>query len=454
MSSDVNGDPTQHKQHFPDFIWLLRNVIDLPEDEDGNEIPLKTYVLSEVACSTQQTRLVSETLQAVFPSIEYLYLPQPSADPADIVNLHNCWNRLEDEFKDKIEEIEQYLLKNVRPKFFFDHGRFVTGVDLALLLRNHVNTINTHNCLPNLEQSWVAVMKLRLRDIQSEVVDKYMREMEKKTSGLFPIEESVAVTQIYKCSLMQLHWSVFETCYSQMRQDITHLLPHHVSNDLNTYSQSLLDEFSHKVAEFGTDNLLETEIPKGGLLMRFVEQNYRHSKEMCVELWDGLFKESGIRDRVIKALNQSKAVDVSSDIAHLVEEYMVHAVGPAKQEVLEQKQAANDVGSMLVKVPGPPMNARLIGRDRNKQKIRWDPPAINSNAAKKYVVQTRIGGKGDWKDVATTDKCWVILDKQLKNGCIYRVTSWNDDEHCKGEMEEPLVAKLPEITSTEELTYV
>lgn len=46
---------------------------------------------------------------------------------------------------------------------------------------------------------------------------------------------------------------------------------------------------------------------------------------------------------------------------------------------------------------------------------------------------------GCWEDIATTSKCWVILDHQPGKECQYCVTSWNDDEHNKGEMEEPLV---------------
>ena len=50
VSSDK---PEELQRYFPDFVWLLRNVINLPEDE---YIPLKTYIQSEDVCSTQQSR--------------------------------------------------------------------------------------------------------------------------------------------------------------------------------------------------------------------------------------------------------------------------------------------------------------------------------------------------------------------------------------------------------------
>ena len=440
--------------HFPRFIWLLRNVISLPLDEDGAEIPLKTYIHSEVASSTQQSKVVMETLESAFPTLDCLYVPPPSADPAHTADLDTHWDELEEGFRERMEEIQQYLFRHVTTKLSFDRTTPITGADLAALLREYVTAINAPGSLPSLQESWVAVIKLKLEAIFTEMVGKYTRDMEEKTDGLFPMEEDIPTeSESESSSLMQVHWRVFDECYHNLRQSIRNLLPHHTGNKLTLYTQSLLTKFTSAVAEFGTQDLLCTETVRGGALLRFVQQNYKLSEEMCEKLWDRLFEESGIRNRVVRALNHSIAIEVGSDMAAVVGEYMENAVGPAKLKVLERKPAANDVERMLRDLPGPPVNVRLVGRDRDKHKLRWDPPAINAGAALRYVVQKRT--KEGWRDVTTTDKCWVVIDKQQsKRDAVYRVTSWNEGEHCKGEMEEPLVVTTNSVSREEWLSYV
>ena len=460
----VSEDATNHstheelQKHFPKFVWLLRNVINLPEDEDGNEVPLKTYLHSEAICSTKQSRLVNETLQAVFPSIDYQYLPPPSVDPAETADLDGRWDLLEEEFKEKIDKVVQYFLENVAPKRAFDQTTLVSGVELALLLTDHVEAINTPGRLPSLEGSWMAVLKLRLKKVFSQTLEKYAREMEERTADSLPIEEDVPEGQDNQLSLMQLHWLIFDECHRELKREMECLV-HHQNDCLNRYCTSLLAEFAQQAADFEscqTGNLLGTETLQGGILLRFVHENYRQSEEMCDELWARLFEESGIHSRAVRALNQSKVVDLSTDMALLEEEYLAQAVGPAKFEVLRRKQAANDVKAMLCTLPGPPERVRLAGQYRDKRKIVWDPPSINPDAARKYVVQkkTKTGG---WEDLATTDRKWVVLEHQPSKESWYRVTSWNDDakHNTKGEMEEPLiVSKGDNIPNTEGLTYI
>ena len=438
--------------HFPDFIWLLRNVMYLPEDDEGREVPLETHIHSEVASSTEQSRLVMQTLESVFPSLEYHYIPAPSADPAHTADLDTHWEELEEEFREKMEEIEQYLKNRVKTKLSFDRTRPVTGTEVAALLRDYVQAINTPNSLPCLESSWVSVMKLRFEAISTELVERYTREMNERTAGVMPMEE--ITEESGSVSLMQLHWSVFDECFGELRHRIETLLPHHISDELSKYSENLLLNFALTIAEFSKDDLLTTETPTGGLLLRFVQKNYALSVEVCETLWDQLFEESGIRNKAIRALNRSKAVDLNTDMALVVEGYMANAVGPAKLKVLEHKKATRSVDDLLRNVPGPAVNVRTVGGDRDTQKIRWDPPAINPGAADWYIVQTwTVEG---WKDMATTDKCWVIVSQRNRwKDPVYRVISWNEREHNSGMMEEPLIVARHKASSVgQRVSYV
>ena len=442
--------PQELQIHFPNFIWLLRNVIYLPEDEEGRELDLETYIHSEVAFSTQQSRLVVETLESVFPSIHYLYLPPPSDDPTHIADLDSHWDQLEEDFREKMEETELYLRDHVTTKLSFDRATPITGAELAVLLREYIGAINTPGSLPNLEGSWVSLMKLRLGSVSSELVEEYTREMEERTAGVLPMEETVS--QNDSNSLMQLHWSVLDKCYSQLRERITTLLPHHISDELSQYSETLLLNFASTVADFGTDNLLNTESPPRGLLLKYIKKNYTMSERACEWLWERVFEESGVRNMALRALNHSKAVDISSDMEELVEKYKQSAVGPAKEKVLKHRLATCDVCDMLRNLPGPPVNVRLAGGDKTIQKLRWDPPAINPGAANKYIVQRRT--RTAWVDVKVTDKCWAVFPSQWTwRHSVYRVKSWSDED-LKGEMEEPLVVPKMSVSTKEQLSYV
>ena len=47
------SDPSEFQKHFPQFIWLLRDVINPPCDKDGKDIPLNDYVNEEVLKTIQ-----------------------------------------------------------------------------------------------------------------------------------------------------------------------------------------------------------------------------------------------------------------------------------------------------------------------------------------------------------------------------------------------------------------
>ena len=429
--------------------------MNLPEDDDGSSIPLETYLQSEVLCKSQESRNVSQTLQAIFPSLKCVYLPPPSADPEITCDLDGNWHLLEDEFREKMVELEHYFLRNVTPKKAFDQTSFITGTELAILVNEYVAAINTPGLLPSLESSWTAVCKLRLTSSFTQQLQEYTKKMEERTSGVLPIEEDASGDQEGALSLMQLHWSVFDECYHQLKGEIETQQKY----GLSEYCSTVLCEFTQQVAKFedgDTDDLLSTGALHGGILLNFAQENYQLSAQVCEELWERLFKESGVYSHAVRALNQSKAIDLSSEMAQMEQEYMAQAVGPAKLDVLHHKRAVSDVKHMLRILPGPPEHVRLAGRVNNKRKIIWDPPSINPDSAKKYIVQQKT--KSGWEDVVTTDKCWVTLDKQPSK-CDYRVVSWNEEEqNMKGEMEEPLVVS-PESWWTspenkEELSYV
>ena len=431
-------------------------MVNLPEDNDGNIIPLKTYLLSELLCTTQESRLVSQTLQAVFPTLDCHYLPPPSDDPDVTADLDNNWHILSEEFQQKIVELERYFLQNVQPKQAFNHTSFLTGAELALLVSEYVEAINTPNRLPSLEGSWTAVLKLRFRGYLAAQVEEYGKIMKETTSGVLPLEEDASEDHEEALTLMQLHWAAFDECYHQLKKDLQ------TNYGMSGYCSAILTEFAQKVAQFDcskSGDLLSTGSCRGGILYVFVQKNYKQSTQMCEALWDSLFQESEIYRRAAQALNYSKAFDLVSDMAKLKQEYMLKAVGPARMEVLQRKRVENSEQRLFQLLPGPPKNVRLAGKFKDKIKIAWSPPSINPESARKYIIQQKVDM--EWKDVTITDKCWVMLDKSSDTKRDYRVTSWNNEElDLKGEVAPLFVGSdswtdwFTSSTVTEALSYV
>ena len=431
-------------------------MVNLPEDNDGNIIPLKTYLFSELLCTTQESRLVSQTLQAVFPTFDCHYLPPPSDDPDVTADLNSNWHILGEEFKQKIVELERYFLRNVSPKRAFDQINFLTGAELALLVSEYVEAINTPDRLPSLEGSWTAVLKLRFRGYLAAQVEGYGRIMKETTSGVLPLEEDASEDHEEALTLMKLHWAAFNECYRQLKKDLQ------TNYGMSEYCSSILAEFAQKVAQFDcskSGDLLSTGSCRGGILYVFVQENYKQSTQMCEALWDSLFHKSDIYSRAAQALNYSKAIDLVSDMAKLEQEYILTAVGPARMEVLQRKREASDGQRLLQLLPGPPENVRLAGRFKDRIKIAWNPPSINPESARKYIIQQKVGM--EWTVVTTTDKCWVMLDKPSDTGRDYRVTSWNDEElDLKGEVAPLFVGSdswtdwFTSSTVSEALSYV
>ena len=127
------------------------------------------------------------------------------------------------------------------------------------------------------------------------------------------------------------------------------------------------------------------------------------------------------------------------NIQLLREEYSKKSIGPARRDVLSRKEEELEgLEKVLCRIPGPPINLRVVGAAKDAIKLRWDPPEINPNAAKKYKVQIRMPER-EWEEIGTTEEQWYIVRK-LKSNTDYelRVASWNDQ--LRGELQQGLKA--------------
>ena len=86
-------DGSTLSRHFPDFIWLLRDVmLQLPAAEDGQKLSPTDYIIQQVfkhdtGTVVSEADKVAVAIMTNFSSIECVMIPSPSVDPEVIQNI-------------------------------------------------------------------------------------------------------------------------------------------------------------------------------------------------------------------------------------------------------------------------------------------------------------------------------------------------------------------------------
>ena len=157
----------------------------------------------------------------------------------------------------------------------------------------------------------------------------------------------------------------------------------------------------------------------GGILLKYVQENYEKSKERCSQTFD----------HVIEPLmkNLTRAVDGLKD------EYFFMAIGPAKHDVFALKMGEfTELASRLA--PGPPRNLRVVGQAKNKLKIHWKRPEMHPRAVKGYEVQimerVKQQRRGEWRTLinSTVKRAAIITDLTRSTTYLFRVRGRNTNQ--------------------------
>ena len=437
VSETKANDPKEFQKYFPRFMWLLRDVINPPMDDDGEDMPLIDYLNDEVLKPTGQKDCdnIINAICTLFPQpLMCEYLPLPNDDPQEL-SLEEEEN-LDEDFVEKLRVLidgEQGIKACIGPKVGYDKGTVITGSDLADLAKLYIEAINKKGSVPSLEGSWKAVIKLKLAKEAEELVASYEKEMSAELDGDQPMEESMEDTDCKSSSptLMGLHEKVLAKKREALVEKIRQLLPNPSQNESTGQpedsedGQSVIQQFESSVV------VRERGKVKSGVLYKFITQNATKSEKLCEELWKQLEQNCKIDDDFARALNQYNAelcFKVCTKIQNLREDYNRAAIGPARETVFSAKNRNWEERELLLRsIPGPPTNVVVVGKAMDAIKLQWDQPEIHPDAATKYIVEFRKVGLAWVKDVETSEK-WHIV-RRLKSNTKYefRVLSWNDE---------------------------
>ena len=336
------------KQHFPDFLWLLRDAHLTPTGDDGREISPKDYILTKVlrhgppAIREKEPDVVGRVITTVFPSIECRVIQAPSTDRTVMLNIAANIKRLDPQFNKEVEEVVQYIYSAVKPKRGAVAGTYVDGVTLAELTTKYIDAVNDPDAIPCITDTWSAAIERVCKDCMDQMVKEYDKEVEDMIGRVgMPLEEEALnpddTSGIH--TLFAIHCSVLLNKTSTLLNKVGHFL--HTANDSQTVltRDALCAEFEHLTAVFSSDKRQTAKHKKvtGGILMKYAMQNYEASLTSCRSLFDELYRP--IKSKIEKSIDTYTFENLIQDLSGLYDAYFRKAIGPAKWEVYDEKQS-------------------------------------------------------------------------------------------------------------------
>ena len=270
------------QKYFPQFFWLLRDVLNLPYDDEGEEIDLVDYLHSTVLKTTGQTDCdnVVKAICTLFPQPLYCdYLPPPSDNPEVLHAIEND-DDLEEFFIEQATQVINKMKQIIQPKMGFDAKTKVRGRDLAVLASTYVDAINQEGSVPNLHQGWMAVIRLKLSDEVVQLVGEYEEEMKASIEEKLPMEEKSEETDETTTTLLELHQKIFTTKLQSLVEKIRRQLQipgYDTLNDLppeeSEVGTTIINGFKQEIAVFKDEKVT------GGSLLKYTTLNYSESEK-------------------------------------------------------------------------------------------------------------------------------------------------------------------------------
>lgn len=407
-----NSDMCDFRDHFPSFLWLLRDATLKPVSETDDELSPTDYLKKQVLCRSKKglptpTDIVAMAILGYFPTIECQLLPQPSGDKDIIQNIAEREEELSNDFNTRIEEVIQSISENVSAKRGFNNTP-VDGSTLVLLAQEYIAAINQPGNILALECSWHTVVTLKLKELMEKLVTEYKSEMEAAFKEKAPLDEyprdegesetlenSSEAACCRPVTLMQMHDGILISKRKIFQDEMKHLMPSDIEGNesLPEQREVLMAEFERRIVEYEEVNDGGEVITKavcGGVLYSFVRRNKQKSLEYCTQLFECLFKP-------IQELISTPSPDASismEEFGHkidvMLDEYRRKGIGPAVEEVYHMRK--NDVlkysTEMLQKIQG--FNQQTISALQKADAARIHAEELNEAVKQRTNELTRV----------------------------------------------------------------
>ena len=341
-------DGSTLSKHFPDFIWLLRDVmLQLPAAEDGKQLSPTDYIIQKVLKRGQgrnyesNTDKVAGAIITSFPSIKCVMISSPG-DKDVIQNIASRQQDLSPIFNKEVEAFVHHLCDHAKPKYGYEMGSLVTGPLLARMVAEYVKIVNKPGAIPCISDVWSATIESEYVRNMNQLLKEYDDEMGEMISKRgMPMEEGDKEEEDKKnpTTLLGIHRKICQQKTTTLIERVGRFttsqksigdLTSKFENALVTFKEVLIDPNSGK-------QHFEKEIV-GGILKKYVDENYKMSQVFCRAVFERLYDP--IRKRTeLKVDEESQYTfeQLLQDLQTLYTEYHKKAVGPARWEVYEEK---------------------------------------------------------------------------------------------------------------------
>ena len=310
---DATGDSDSDEyfelnNYFPDFLWLLRDVILIPTGEDGKEVSPTDYLKTKVfrrskSFKETESDQIARAILTVFPSIACKTIQPPSSDPTVMRNIASKQDFLAPQFNQQVEELVQYLLETARGKKGIVAGKIADGPILAAMATHYLEAVNNPDAIPCISDTWQTAITMRCKKVMEQLLEEYDQEMEGKIveQGL-PMEEDSQDDDepTRPFTLFALHRSTLLQKTTALLKQVGHFLAayapsHDSSSALN--KNSLCAELEIGAAVFTEESteqdingeLVRKKKATGGILFKYAQRNHSESHSSCNKLLARLY---------------------------------------------------------------------------------------------------------------------------------------------------------------------
>ena len=190
-----DGNAFDFKKHFPDFLWLLRDVHLLPTGDSGVEVTPTEYLVSRVlrrgkSFKESKSNEVGRAILTFFPSIECITIQSPSSDPEVVRDIAKRQESLNPNFNKQVEQLIQYFFQHVQAKKGFSAANLVDGPTLATMADHYLKVVNDADAVPCITDTWNTAVEIRCKEVLDKLIQEYTLELESFVSKVgLPIEE-------------------------------------------------------------------------------------------------------------------------------------------------------------------------------------------------------------------------------------------------------------------------
>ena len=362
-----NGSSESHnelRKHFPDFLWLLRDVTLQLTDENGSHISprdfLKTRVLVQGGDNFDESLSdkVGRAIIAFFPTIDCITLPPPSTNKHVMEQIYENTDKLNPEFNKQIKDLVEHLKQKVLTKKVFESGEPITGPFFACLTEQFVEALNNPDNTPVLANTWESAIKIFVSDVQEKLKQEYTQEfteaVKKASTNDGPLEEgdSSGEGQSTMTTIFGIHHALMVDKNAKLLKEVGQFCVTGTTVGSEFTQEQVLADFRKSIIEVKKSSVQDPEAKSttkdvviGGVLFYFVHENYLRSRKYCCKVFHDLY--TAIKDEILTPSDTYTFSNLRVDLQKLHEHYLLQAIGPAKWEVYDEKKKVLEIDQAI-----------------------------------------------------------------------------------------------------------